>query len=709
MASVNVSVIVPCYNGEAYLRECLDSILTPPPACSVEVICVNDGSTDGSLDLMRRYAEAHPEVTVLDKPNGGQSSARNLGMRHARGEYINFIDCDDYLKPGALDTLFQQARAQDLDILYYDGETFYEDEKLRREHSQYDTLYQTKVPIEGVMTGQKLFVTLREGASYRVSPCLQMIRRAYLERSGVTFREGVYYEDNLFTLCTMLGAERTTVHPVSLYRRRMHGGSTVTSHKNYQHARSYLICYLEMAAYTARNHFSAEVTRNIRVQLASLLSHARQTYGQLTTEERRQAETADPDLVWMKMLLDASVTEAPLLPAAFSWKAVFREIYGHMLTRRWFRTLMKPVRGTLHWVRRRRNPDAYEVAYEPSRALAAHCAAAYDPEHPFVSVVIPVYNTEKYLRATLDDLLAQTLRNFEVLLVDDGSTDQSVPIIEEYMGRDPRIKLLRQQNSFAGVARNNGIDHARGDYLLFLDSDDRFEPTLLALAYDRAVTEQADVVIFDADVLLMPAEQRIDAEWMCQTDRLPKHTFAATQARLHIFDILNPWTKLYSRAYIQREGFRYQPLFSSNDVHFTMMALACAARIAPLPRKLVHYRTGTTGNIQSRKDRSPLDTYEAFIATREQLEARGIFDTFAKPFAAKAAESMIRQMDTFKQLDSYRQLFDKLKEEGFDRLGLGMLTPADMLITRGPEILQRCCDMKASTFEQFLLHQAQRR
>ena len=118
---------------------------------------------------------------------------------------------------------------------------------------------------------------------------------------------------------------------------------------------------------------------------------------------------------------------------------------------------------------------------------------------PLVSVVIPVYNAEKYLDLSLFSLKYQTFPQFEVLCVDDGSTDQSVEIINRYVQSDPRFKLLRQTHQFAGVARNLGIQHASGEYLLFLDADDYFAPNLLIDAYYQAELFDAEICVFGAN------------------------------------------------------------------------------------------------------------------------------------------------------------------------------------------------------------------
>ena len=116
-----------------------------------------------------------------------------------------------------------------------------------------------------------------------------------------------------------------------------------------------------------------------------------------------------------------------------------------------------------------------------------------------VSVVLPVYNGERYLRKCLDDILGQSLREIEVICVDDGSTDGTLAILKEYEKADPRVRAVYQDNAGAAVARNYGMTLAGGKYLSFLDADDFFERDMLRLAFENAEREQADIVIFRGD------------------------------------------------------------------------------------------------------------------------------------------------------------------------------------------------------------------
>ena len=103
-----------------------------------------------------------------------------------------------------------------------------------------------------------------------------------------------------------------------------------------------------------------------------------------------------------------------------------------------------------------------------------------------VSVILPVYNASDYLHQCMDSIVGQTLKDIEIICVDDGSTDNSLDILKEYEQKDKRVKVIQQKNAGAGAARNNGLSIATGEYLSFLDSDDFFEPDMLEKAYEKA-------------------------------------------------------------------------------------------------------------------------------------------------------------------------------------------------------------------------------
>lgn len=295
----------------------------------------------------------------------------------------------------------------------------------------------------------------------------------------------------------------------------------------------------------------------------------------------------------------------------------------------------------------------------------------FDHNAPMVSVVLPMYNVEEYVGQTYATLKAQTLKNFEMIFVDDGSTDHSPEIVEEFAGTDPRVKLVRQKNQFAGVARNNGLSHARGKYVCFLDPDDFFEPRMLEKCYVAAEKYDADVTMFSADIYNQKEKFLYRAYYLELASRMPQgRAFTSDEILDSVFMLLNPWTKFYNRQFVLDNGLKYQALYSTNDAHFTMMAMATARSICAVPDVLVHYRINRAGSLQDTKAKNPQNVYEAFFATRVELEKRGLYERFLEPFSRKAMESMLRSLEDMRDYEATRSFYDFLREEGLANLGL---------------------------------------
>lgn len=212
--------------------------------------------------------------------------------------------------------------------------------------------------------------------------------------------------------------------------------------------------------------------------------------------------------------------------------------------------------------------------------------------HPKVSVIVPCYNIEKYLRQCMDSIICQTLQDIEIICVNDGSTDNTPAILEEYAKKDSRIQILHTKNQFAGTARNEGMKIATGEYYSFLDADDVFEPDLLEKLFKQATKTNADICVCRADMLF--ADNKIKKmNWSLNTGLLNQNsTFAPSEIAEHIFQFCAgwPWDKLFKACFIKEHQLQFQSLHHSNDTFFVLMSLCLAQKITCINDILVHYR-----------------------------------------------------------------------------------------------------------------------
>ena len=293
---------------------------------------------------------------------------------------------------------------------------------------------------------------------------------------------------------------------------------------------------------------------------------------------------------------------------------------------------------------------------------------------PQVSVVIPVYNIEAHLRQCLDSVAGQTLSDLEVVCVDDGSTDASPAILEEYAQKDPRFQVIRQANAGPGAARNRGMERSSGRYLIFLDSDDWFEPDFLERMTARAEETGADVTICRSDEFDTHSGQVYDGSWMLKTQLLPGAVFSPREAAGAVFQFTYgwPWDKLYRRDYILKEKFQYPDLAVSQDLVFVYPSVFCAGRIAVLDRVLIHHRVNRLASVSNSRSKTPEASYQALKLVEACLEERGLMEIYRQSFLNWAMEFLVWHVCSIGDRAVQRRYFRVLRqswlpEQHFDR------------------------------------------
>lgn len=238
MGKAAVSVIVPIYNIKDYLCECLDSI-ERQTLKDIEVILVNDGSTDGSDYIAKNYCDKNPNFRLINRDNGGLSAARNTGLNAANGEYVYFLDSDDFLADNALEKLYLKAKKDDLDLLKFvsyvfeDGNTDY---KWQRENGY---MYLGEYP--DIYTGLEFYQRIIEYNDYYPSCCLMLTKKKIIDENGLSFFEGIIHEDDLFCFELTVLSQRVALMHEPLYYRRIRQGSITQNSQRINNIRSFCL------------------------------------------------------------------------------------------------------------------------------------------------------------------------------------------------------------------------------------------------------------------------------------------------------------------------------------------------------------------------------------------------------------------------------------------------------------------------------------
>ena len=293
-------------------------------------------------------------------------------------------------------------------------------------------------------------------------------------------------------------------------------------------------------------------------------------------------------------------------------------------------------------------------------------------ENPVVSVIVPVYNVEPYLPQCLDSIVNQTLKNIEIICVNDSSTDNSLNILNHYAEKDPRIKVVTQPNGGAGAARNRGLSLAAGKYLSFLDSDDFFEPDMLELAYNKAVCDKADFVVFQSDQYYTDRKEFVSVPWTLREKEIPPYTpFNHRQMTDNIFKVFVGWAwdKLYDREFVEKNHLRFQEQRTSNDMLFVFSGVAVAKRISVVKKVLAHQRRDANDSLSKTRENSWHCFYDALSALRDRLKSEGLYDELEKDYINYALHFSLWNIRTLAEPTRSR-LIEKMKSQWFSDLGI---------------------------------------
>lgn len=290
--SPKVSVIIPVYNTEKYLEQCISSI-QKQSLKEIEIICVNDGSTDNSLSILNRMASNDERIRIVNKMNGGQSSARNAGVCVSHGSYIYFMDSDDCLDENALFMLYEESEKNKLDIIYFDADSFCDskedkcDDMITSKVEWYNKYYKRIKDYSIVRTGENMFEDFHRNNEYRVSPCLQLIYRPFYLLNELNFLEGIIHEDNLFTLRSMLLANRVKHINTILYHRRIRPNSTMTQKESAKNVNGYFNVFLETLKFLERHKISSSCVKYIVKEMETVeVSNIKRIYRNISSQEQ---------------------------------------------------------------------------------------------------------------------------------------------------------------------------------------------------------------------------------------------------------------------------------------------------------------------------------------------------------------------------------------------------------------------------------------
>ena len=506
-----VSIIVPIYNVENYLRQCLDSIQNQTYK-KFECIMINDGSTDSSQQIAEEYL-SDSRFKLINQSNKGLSGARNTGISHIKEEstFVAFVDSDDCIYPDFLETLTEHIE-DEVDIIEGMIEYYFDEIKMDNISHNFE---------KQILTTQN--EKLRKFAlnELRVSVFPKLFRKNLLTEDF--FPKGWIFEDLAVVPELVSNSGKWIKLPKVIYGYRIRPNSITTK------------------------EFSEEKLDVFKIFRKYDLFF-------------KDASERTKYLVEKIKYLHINYHDIEFVPEDNQYKSLYKQEKEKILSQ----------------------IEEYE-------------------KRELISIIVPIYNVENYLRQCLDSILNQTYQNFECLLINDGSPDNSADICREYVEKDSRFKYFEKENGGLSDARNYGIRQSKGSYLTFVDSDDWLENDALQQLYDALKKENADISI---------GRYNCYDESRCQYlfyDSNPDDSLEVIDGkeiigREGVEEMRNGnWTvaylKLFKKELLENLPFPLGKI--AEDTYWTWKVLLRASRVVYLNSYIYWYRIGLSGTLSN--------------------------------------------------------------------------------------------------------------
>lgn len=588
---VNISIIIPVYNAAAHLVECIDSLINQTFS-KYEIIFVDDGSSDESVSIVRQYMQDYKFIRLLFQHHKGAGTARNLGIKDAGGDYLLFLDADDYFDHCLLEKVYSQAVDTSADIVLFDGRIFNTITKETKDVShffRYELVKEYRAFSAADVPDSLFSIT-------NPAPWTKLFRKQFVLDNEIEFQELQNTNDMFFTMACMSVAGRISyVNERLVYYRSAQNNSTQNSSKDpvcVFHAIYRLYSFLK-----ERNLYESLEKSFVTLAL-SLISYT-----------IRSSSTHSYSVILYSEMRSDQFGELRL--------------FDHEID---FYTDQKSLSVVKSFIPAMRFKDAIDNIGQDHKCQVIKKRS--ENPVPVVSVIIPCFNSAEYLKECISSVLSQSYNSIEIVCINDGSTDNSLDILLELASKDDRITVLSQENAGLSAARNTGVRNSSGTYILFLDSDDCLRSDCIEKLTEELNKGNHEILFFNADVF---TEEQVEDNADLFKDYVQYYTrrghYSGICTGPQLLKKLCYYNEYLSSACFQitlRDFFLRNDLWFSEgyiheDIYYTFNSLLCAARVGLIEEQFYHRRIRNNSIVTS--DTRFENSYGYYIAYWQMCDA----------------------------------------------------------------------------------------
>ena len=578
-----VSILVPIYNVENYLEECLVSI-EKQTLKDIEVICINDGSTDRSLEIIKEFMARDSRFKVVDKPNSGYGDSMNKGLEKAKGEYIGIVESDDFASEKMFETLYNLASKHDAEIAKSSAYFYWTDTNKVLPMYSVDENNLNKV-ISPTKDHSNIF--------YKIPSIWSAIyRRDFLQKHDIKFlpTPGASYQDTSFTFKSMLSAERVIFTDESLlYYRQDNMASSMNNAAKKAPAIWKELNEIEQFAKQNNTEqlpmiyerkFVHAFNFMLYMRGKPILDFSRQTKEQLSNREipyryfqskglfaRYKFIMWSPEIWYFYKRLHFAIDKI---------KNFCHHFYPLTIKNRYYR--IKELKQDIK--DRREFPG-------PVRPILGDTKLEKQDK---VSIIIPTRN-EKKLKKAVTSAIEQTYKNVEIIIVNDG--DDIDTETQNIIKKDKRVKTVVSSKKGISAARNTGLKESTAPYIMWCDADDYLEPTACEEMLTALKAYNVDIVECATHIKL---DKEITGQLKNNVDEYLKLQYTGRQVisdGLMLNTDASLWNKLYKRSIIEAGAIEFPEPLYFEDAFFNDAYMMNAKNAYYLDSKLYNYHRHT--------------------------------------------------------------------------------------------------------------------
>jgi glycosyltransferase involved in cell wall biosynthesis len=609
------AVAMPACNAAATIDEALDSVLAQT-FTAWELVVVDDGSTDDTRARAEAFAARDPRIRVVTQPNGGVGAARARAIAATTAPWIVNFDADDVLLPQCLATYARtMAQHPERHILSCDMEIFGPAVATHRRSDDRPLPTDQEFRLEDIIEG-----------CWITNPASVISRQLYERIGGL--RTDIYAEDYDLWLRALAHGGRHLLVPESLVRYRVSPTQQTAAA-----SRSLAGAAEALRSLATSGLLDAAAADRCRLSAGRHDAMAREH------ERRRRGIAARQDLETRLRRGDMTNARRDLIRARHGYQSKAKLALAgsvFLASPRLYVAYLRHLRDTAM------SPaTALQEGGAPLTHSFADVTAHADASHPLFAIVMPACNAEETIAEALASVLAQTFSAWELVVVDDGSTDDTRARAEDFAARDPRIRVLRQPNAGPGAARNRAVAASSAPFIVCVDADDVLLPHCLA-TYAAVIRANPSHELFSCDMEVFDGEGELGL--------LYELAGQPYRAEVTLEDQLQANLIVGGAAVISRRLYRLlggqKPRRHAEDYDLWLRALAHGGRHLMVPEALARYRRSPS-QLSARSDLG----YEATAAALRDLSTSGLLDRRL----ARSARASARRHERMARRDRARR------------------------------------------------------